>query len=454
VSDDKKCCTLRIFCAKNSNNIIQLNIFLAPSSSNKQRLLNSSPEWNQLGNDIDGQNTADFSGYSVAFGDNGNVVAIGAPGARSGGSIENGQTRVYNWNGLVWTQLGEDIDGVSAGDNSGRAVDLSRDGTRLGIGAMFNDGNGFMSGHVRIYNWNGAAWTQLGGDIEGEAEEDLAGWSISVSGDGNRLAVGAPGNDANNAYYNGHVRVYEWSGSVWVQLGEDIDGVAESDGFGTSVSLSDGGTRLAVGADGNDDNGVNSGHVRIFEYIGSLWTQVGSDIGGAAAGDRFGTSISIADNGNVVARGAPSSANGYVRVYFWNGSAWTQIGEDLIGEAPGDNFGTAVSLAVNGRRVAVGARFNDGNNGYYNGHVRVFDFTNNSWNQLGGDIDGEGDTDLSGTSVGLLSDDGTRIAIGAPFNDGNGIDSGHVRIFELFEVEESPGGGGTGGGGKCNGYLF
>ena len=437
----------------NSNSIIQLNIFLAPSSSNKQRLLNSSPEWTQLGNDIDGRNTAEFSGYSVAVGDNGNVVAIGAPGA-NGGSIENGQTRVYNWNGLVWTQLGEDIDGVGAGDNSGRAVDLSRDGTRLGIGAMFNDGNGFMSGHVRIYNWNGAAWTQLGGDIEGEAEEDIAGWSISVSGDGNRVAVGAKGNDANNAYYNGHVRVYEWSGSVWVQLGEDIDGVAESDGFGTSVSLSDGGTRLAVGADGNDDNGVNSGHVRIFEYIGSLWTQVGSDFGGAAAGDRFGTSISIADNGNVVAIGAPSSANGYVRVYFWNGSAWTQIGEDLIGEAPGDNFGTAVSLAVNGRRVAVGARFNDGNNGYYNGHVRVFDFTNNSWDQLGGDIDGEGDTDLSGTSVGLLSDDGTRIAIGAPFNDGNGIDSGHVRIFELFEVEESPGGGGTGGGGKCNGYLF
>jgi hypothetical protein len=125
----------------------------------------------------------------------------------------------------------------------------------------------------------------------------------------------------------------------------------------------------------------------------------------------------------------------------------------LIGEAPGDNFGVAVSLAVNGRRVAVGARFNDGNNGYYNGHVRVFEFTNSSWNQLGGDINGEGDADISGTSVALLSDDGKRIAIGAPFNDGNGIDSGHVRIFELFEEDESTGGGGTGGGGKCNGYL-
>ena len=51
-----------------------------------------------------------------------------------------------------WTQLGDDIDGEAAGDNSGISVSLSSDGTIVAIGAPDNDGNnGNISGHVRVY---------------------------------------------------------------------------------------------------------------------------------------------------------------------------------------------------------------------------------------------------------------------------------------------------------------
>ena len=43
------------------------------------------------------------------------------------------------------------------------------------VGARFNDGNGFNSGHVRIFNWNGSNWVQLGSDIDGEAASDFEG---------------------------------------------------------------------------------------------------------------------------------------------------------------------------------------------------------------------------------------------------------------------------------------
>ena len=56
------------------------------------------------------------------------------------------------------------------------------------------------------------AQTQLGADIDGEAAGDSSG-SVSLSADGNCLAIGAPGNDA-NGMNSGHVRVYEWSGST------------------------------------------------------------------------------------------------------------------------------------------------------------------------------------------------------------------------------------------------
>ena len=48
--------------------------------------------------------------------------------------------------------------------------------------------------------------------------------------------------------------------------------------------------------------------------------------------------------------------------------------------------------------------------------------------QIGTDIDGEAEYDLSGHCV-SLSSDGTTVAIGATYNDGNGTNSGHVRIY-------------------------
>ena len=73
------------------------------------------------------------------------------------------------------TQLGADIDGEAAGDYSGYSVSLSEDGTRVAIGAYLNDGTGTDAGHVRVYEYSGGSWTQLGADIDGEATIDYSG---------------------------------------------------------------------------------------------------------------------------------------------------------------------------------------------------------------------------------------------------------------------------------------
>ena len=85
-------------------------------------------------------------------------------------------------------------------------MSLSADGNRVAIGAPVEPGI-LGNGTARIYEWNGTAWNLLGNDIEGEANQDLCGTSVSMSGDGIRMAVGAPGNDeiGSNA---GHVRIY------------------------------------------------------------------------------------------------------------------------------------------------------------------------------------------------------------------------------------------------------
>ena len=79
---------------------------------------------------------------------------------------------------MGWTQLGSDIDGEAAGDLSGYSVSLDSDGDRVAIGAPENDGNGTSAGHVRIYEYSGGSWSQLGSDIDGEAADDQSGWSV------------------------------------------------------------------------------------------------------------------------------------------------------------------------------------------------------------------------------------------------------------------------------------
>ena len=107
-----------------------------------------------------------------------------------------------------WSQVGADIDGEAADDWSGWSVSMSSDGTRVAIGAIDNDGTGTDAGHVRVYAESGGTWTQVGADIDGEAADDWSGFSVSMSSDGTRVAIGAPYNDGTGDKA-GHVRVYD-----------------------------------------------------------------------------------------------------------------------------------------------------------------------------------------------------------------------------------------------------
>jgi len=411
----------------------------------------------QIGQDIDGENAGDYSGQSVSLSSDGNTLAVGAH--RNDGNGSNaGHVRLYtkisdpNFGTWTWSQIGQDIDGEAYYDESGQSVSLSSDGNTVAIGAYGNDGNGSNSGHVRLYtkisdpNIGTWTWSQIGQDIDGEAANDHSGWSVSLSSDGNTVAIGAPYNAGNGSYY-GHVRLYtkisdpNFGTWTWSQIGQDIDGEAQYDFSGSSVSLSSDGNTVAIGANGNDGNGSNSGHVRIYENIAGSWSQIGQDIDGENAGDYSGKSVSLSSNGNTVAIGAPYNDgnwnnSGHVRIYENIGGSWSQLGQDIDGENAADYSGQSVSLSSDGNTLAVGAHSNDGN-GSNAGHVRLYtkisdpNFGTWTWSQIGQDIDGEAYYDESGQSV-SLSSDGNTVAIGATGNDGNGYGSGHVRVYSVY----------------------
>ena len=392
---------------------LQLLIFLLPIAIFSQT---------QLGNDIDGEAFDDYFGTSVAISGDGNVIASGAPNNNGNGS-SSGHVRIYQYSGGTWVQLGSDIDGEASNDQSGRAVSLSNDGFTVAIGTPFNDGNGANSGHVRVYQYSGGAWSQLGQDIDGVAGSS-SGDSISLSGDGTRVAIGAISDDGNGSD-SGHTRIYQYSSGAWSKLGNDIDGETAGDLSGGSVSLSNDGSTVAIGALFNDGNGTESGHSRVYRYSGDTWSQLGGDIDGEAAGDRSGA-VSISSDGNIVAVGSHfndgvnGSNSGSVRVFQYSGGSWSQLGQDIDGEVTDEGLGQYVSISANGSIVVAGAPNVD--------KVKVFQYIGGTWSQAGTNIDNGSSS--AGTAV-SLSNDGSKVAFGAPYNFGY---RGNAYVFDVSAV--------------------
>jgi hypothetical protein len=371
------------------------------------------------GADFNGGAVGDALGYSVSMPD-ANTIAIGVPDNDIAGNIA-GLVRIFTWNGTAWVQKGADIYGEAAEDFSGCSVSMP-DANTVAIGAESNSGGGNDAGHVRIFSWNGTAWIQKGADIDGEAADDYSGSSVSMP-DANTVAIGADANSGAGTSA-GHVRIFSWNGTAWVQKGADINGEAAGDFSGKSVSMPDANT-VAIGAYANDGGGNDAGHVRIFSWNGTAWVQKGADIDGEAAGDESGLSVSMPD-ANTIAIGAmwndgAGDKAGHVRIFTWNGTAWVQKGTDIDGKVAGDEFGRSVSMP-NANTIAIGAiEIESGGEGT----VRIFTWNGTAWVQKGVDIKGDVDFDELGSSVSMP--DTNTVAVGArQFNRNSG---GYARVY-------------------------
>jgi hypothetical protein len=117
----------------------------------------------------------------------------------------------------TWVQLGSNIHANEPGAKSGYIISLSSDGTRIGMGDPGSEivGFGKIVGHAHFYEYQDdrKRWCQLGPDIEGDAAGDLAGYSVSVSGDGQRIIVGSPTNRYQGQPH-GRIRIYEVGNDV------------------------------------------------------------------------------------------------------------------------------------------------------------------------------------------------------------------------------------------------
>ncbi len=386
-------------------------------------------QWTQVGQNIDGENNIDQSGFSVSMSSDGNIIAIGGP-LNDDGDTNAGHVRVYQNNNGTWQQLGQDINGENWVDQFGFSVSLSADGNTLAIGARFHDTNFGDSGYVKIYQNNGGNWLQVGQAISGEANSDESGSAVSLSSNGNIVAIGAPRNDDGGSN-SGHVRVYENNSGTWQQLGQDIDGISSNDAAGTAVSISADGSILAVGAPYGNAN--NTGYVQLYQNVAGNWQQLGQNIEGTTNDSSFGISLSISNDGNTIAIGSAfdiyvAANSGKVRVYENNSGTWQQVGQDISNSVTSVIYTKIpVSLSGDGSTVVIGVPHDDDlyDDDRGNSYVKVYRNTTGTWQQVDQNITEATLQDGFGSSV-SISDDGRTVGIGARYG---GNTKGQTRIF-------------------------
>eukprot|EP00980_Cylindrotheca_fusiformis_P004904 scaffold1041_cov121-Cylindrotheca_fusiformis.AAC.9 len=261
-----------------------------------------------------------------------------------------GRVRVFAYDAGTdeWPQIGLDIvpneasnddDSILPQPQFGHSVALSEDGSILAVGAVY----GYNSvGNVDVFRLENGRWIQMGNPIVGFSWNGSVGWVVSLSSNGTRLAVGA---DKDDSIFDraGAGRIYEFANGEWQLLGQKLLGEYENDFFGSSMSLSADGNAVAIGS----VRGADPGHVSIFEYDSDdrIWNLVGKPIVGSSKGDRFGSAVSLSRDGKTVAAGA--STGGYVRLFEYDAqyTYWREASAVVKGSANSVGFGSSVALS-------------------------------------------------------------------------------------------------------------
>jgi len=364
---------------------------------------------------------ASQQGASVAVSADGNTVVVGAPGDAS----NTGAAFVYVRTGNTWVQQGSKLAGAGyvGASRQGTSVAVSADGNTVAVGGP-QDNSG--KGAVWVYTRNGSAWTLQGNKLVGLAPVGASqqGTALALSNDGNRLAVGAVGDDS----YAGAVWLFERVDNTWCQLGDKLTNIVDAVGksrFGASVALSgDGGTLLA-GAP-NDNN--RKGAVWIYAVDDCLQTQQGPKLIGSGASAQMwqGSSVALSDDGNTALVGGSASNNlqGAAWIFKRTSGIWNEetmlAGNWLSGSS---RQGSSAALSSDGNTAVVGG-FGD-NQG--RGAMWVHRRNGSSWTLMGGKLTGTGAVGaaLQGSSL-AVSADGKISVIGGP------ADAGSKGAFWLF----------------------
>jgi hypothetical protein len=365
----------------------------------------------------------DQFGFSVAIA--GTQVIVGAHQDDTG-ALDAGSAYLYSLTSASPTTplFTLNSPAPSANDSFGNSVAIS--GTRMVIGASEEDTGAENSGTAYVYDLSGSFPLIPVATLKNPTPYRNDHFGISVAISGTRIIVGANG-DNTGGIQVGSAYVYDLTHATpTIPIAVlNNPSPANYDNFGKSVSIS--GTRVVIGVHADDTGAADSGSAYVYDVFSStpLIPVATLNNPSPAAGDNFGNAVAISGTRVIVGASGDNSSIGSVFAYDLSSSTPTV---PMILSNPGTfaslRFG--ISTAISGARVVVGAT--NGNNG--NGGAYVYDLNSVTPTQpicsLSKPVHGA--NDYFGNSVAIS---GAKIVVGAYCDDTVLANSGKAYIYDL-----------------------
>lgn len=386
------------------NNIVDPAVGLLIYNSDEKCLFTYDGDWTNLCDGTSGvfnytghsqvKFTADtpFSfgnyGSELAVNEKGNILLLGYPKKKINNLYSVGEMQVFLEADTGWVKsILLHANDFKEGDHFGSSISISASGDVIAVSSPYADTNGVNAvGKVYIFRSSGNTWIQEASFYASDYSHNANfGYSISISADGNTLAIGA--DRANNNLVNdaGAVYIYTKSGNTWIEQEKLVAlDAATWNGFGRSVRIShDAKTAIISGRGG----------VYVFNNTGGSWSQQQKLIASDSINSlSFGESISISGDGETIAVGSYHRNGGEGGVYIFTtneSNIWVEeailVSVDTLGD---QNFGESVDLSTDGRTVAVGAAWNSridqnnpGNILWSTGATHIYSKSSNVWKE-------------------------------------------------------------------------
>ncbi|WP_419811588.1 hypothetical protein [Bacterioplanoides sp.] len=362
----------------------------------------------------------DVFGYSIALNSDGSMLVVGAPQEDSGSTQVNGDQEdnsrsrigaayVFKQTNKVWEQQAylkpSQLPPIGHRLEFGKAVSINSAGDQIAVGSIWGRTGSITGGVVHVFEYENNSWIETHTlSASNTDSSDQFGTSVKMSDDGKTIAIGAPyesssgQNPSDNLLReSGAVYIFNKSNSTWNQTAYlKADHPIKDSLFGSNISLSGDGTTLSVGVPDESSTGENnpsstslsrSGAVYIFKSLNNTWDQIQLlKSENKEQLDVFGMSVSLNQNGDILAVGAPGEGGGdsgfngdqssnsidssgaaYIfsyqnerfiqKTYIKSKKAITETG-----------IGSQISISADGETMAVGVPFDDSRASGINGN--------------------------------------------------------------------------------------
>jgi hypothetical protein len=334
----------------------------------------------------------DVFGGAVALSADGTTAVVSAYNKAVGAVAAAGAVYVFTRSAGVWTQTAKLTSNVpQASEQFGNSVAVSDDGTELAVGSPSYDGAGSVNcGAAYFFKYASGAWTQRA-KLTGSSAGAMFGWDVAIAGNGATAAVGQPYyqyTSGANIYYYPNTLTYTSAnaGVTWAYqrvistpIGAKRFG---GDAFGRSLSFSNAGTRLVIGAPSESiwNSTSVAGAAFVYTYASGAWGGAPAALTLSAAANRYlGYDVSLAPDGNSVVVGMPrgtavgAAGGGAAIQYSISGTVWS-MSQTFTSSVTGTNdyFGSALAVDAGVGHPVIGAMSTTVSGATYTGNAYTY----------------------------------------------------------------------------------